>query len=216
MVSFFFCPILSVCSSTCLLYVICSRIRPLFPTTLRSNALFSTLSLSFLKTCTYHRIPLALASPSKVSFKPSKLMLLAPFINRRNTTHCSYHCFFSSFQHCHLILPQTPCLAPIQHCQSYTTLVYPYFYLERKLFFIKQLLIFSKFYPSNSLSCCHRCFSSTTGIQPVLQVTKTFLKLDLVKKCYFFICFFVVKTHCSPTKLFDRIVVTLFVFAHLA
>ena len=44
-------------------------------------------------------------------------------LNQFNLTHSSYLCFFGSFQNCHLILPQTSCLAPIQNCQSYTTVI---------------------------------------------------------------------------------------------
>ena len=44
---------------------------PSFSATSKSNAL--------LKTCPYHRTPVALASPFKVSFKPSKLISSCPF-----------------------------------------------------------------------------------------------------------------------------------------
>ena len=44
---------------------------------------------------------------------------------------CSHYCFFSSYQNCYLILPQTQCLAPIQHCGSYATLTNPFFYLKK-------------------------------------------------------------------------------------
>ena len=52
----------------------------------------------------------------------------ASFLNLLNSTQCSYHCLFSS-QNCHFILPQTPCLAPIQPCRSCTALMYSFFYL---------------------------------------------------------------------------------------
>ena len=40
---------------------------------------------------------------------------------------------------------------------------------------MEQLSTFSKFYPSYSCSCCYRCFTSTTGVQPVPQMTKKLL-----------------------------------------
>ena len=60
--------------------VIFGRSCPLLPATLKSNALLKTSPLSLLKTCSYHRSPLALASPPKVSFKPSKLMSSWPLL----------------------------------------------------------------------------------------------------------------------------------------
>ena len=55
--------------------VIFGRPRPLLPATSKSNTLLKTTPLSFLKTCPYHRTPLALGNPSKVSLKPSKQVL---------------------------------------------------------------------------------------------------------------------------------------------
>ena len=52
-----------------LFHIIFSRPR-LLPATSKSNALFHHL----FKTCSYHHTPVALASPSKVSFKPSKFI----------------------------------------------------------------------------------------------------------------------------------------------
>ena len=46
----------------------------LFFPPLQNSTLFSKPPLSLLKTCPYHRAPLALASSSKISFKPSKLV----------------------------------------------------------------------------------------------------------------------------------------------
>ena len=86
--SFFFSRICSVCSCSCLFYVIFGCPCPLLSTTSKFNALLKTSPLSLLKTCPYHCILLALASPSKVSFKPIKLIsscllfsiILTPFI----------------------------------------------------------------------------------------------------------------------------------------
>ena len=47
---------------------------PFLPATSKFNALLKTSPLSLLKTCPYHRTPLALAIPPKVFFKPSKLI----------------------------------------------------------------------------------------------------------------------------------------------
>ena len=72
--SSFFIQICSMCSSICLFHVIFDRPRPLLPATSKSNALLKISPLSILKTCSYHRTPLALACPFKISFKPSKLI----------------------------------------------------------------------------------------------------------------------------------------------
>ena len=90
--------------------------RILFLTTSKSNALLNTSSLFLLKTCPFY-------SPSPVSFRSIKhtsyKFLASTVLNQLNSTYSSYHCCFSSSQSCHLILPKTPCLAPIQHCRSY-------------------------------------------------------------------------------------------------
>ena len=57
-----------------LFHVIFGRPCPFLPATSKSNALLKISPLSLLKTCPYYRTPLALASPFKVFFKPSKLI----------------------------------------------------------------------------------------------------------------------------------------------
>ena len=94
MQSSFFNPILSIRSSTSLFHVIFGRPRPLVPTIPKSNALRNTSSLSLLKTYQFHRTPRALASPSKVSSKPSKLIsswLLLFSINLFPLIHFTNH-----------------------------------------------------------------------------------------------------------------------------
>ena len=129
---------------------------PSFSTTSKFNALLNTLSLSLLKPYLDHHSSLTLASLIQSTFQTQHTCkFLAPFFsNQRNSTHCSYYCSYSSSQNCHLILLQTTSLAPTQHCQSYTTLIYPFFDLEQKLSSTRKLTEFSKFYPSNSCSCC--------------------------------------------------------------
>ena len=78
---------------------------------------------------------------------------------------------------------------------------------------------FSKFYQSNSRSCCHRCFTSTTGVQSVPQITKTLYKINKKVDQKIFL-------HPVPQSLrlnqyivynkpFARVQVTLLIFAHL-
>ena len=55
-------------------FVIFSGPRPLLPATSKSSALLKTSSLSLIKIFPHHCTPLALARPSKVSFKSSKLV----------------------------------------------------------------------------------------------------------------------------------------------
>ena len=57
-----------------LLNVIFGCPHPLLLATSKFIDLLKTSLLSLLKTCPYHRTPLTLASPSKVSFKPYKLI----------------------------------------------------------------------------------------------------------------------------------------------
>ena len=87
--------------------------------------------------------------------------------NQFNCTRCCYHCFFSSSQKCHLILLQTPCLAPVRHCQSYTTVVSASLFLLQKLSSKKQPSTFSKFHLFDTCFCCSHCITSTANILSV-------------------------------------------------
>ena len=79
-----------------------------------------------------------------------------------------------------------------------------------------QLPTFSIFYPSKSRSCYFQCFTSIIGIQPVLQLTKTLYNSIWSKNDIFLSGSFIVLTHGSQTKSFAKVVVTLFIFTHLA
>ena len=95
-------------------------------------------------------------------------------LNQFYSTHCSYRSIVISSQNGHLILPQTSCLISEQHPRPYTTLINSYLRFQRKFSFMKQVPALSKVWTCNSRSCCHRCFTSTTGIQSVPQVQKLF------------------------------------------
>ena len=69
-----------------------------FSTSSKFNALLNTSSLSLLKTCPYHRTPLAQANPSKLSFKPSKLVSSWLLFSINFTPHIVPILFFSLFQ----------------------------------------------------------------------------------------------------------------------
>ena len=136
----------------------------------------------------------------------------------RHIPHWSYYCFFTSPQNFNLILSQTPCLAPILQCLSNTTLIYPSCGLWRKFSSTKQLPTFSIIYPPNSRFCCHLCFTSTSGIQPVFQITKLFTNSTSSKNDISLLgstISFIVSALCSQTKLFAKVEVTLFIFTHL-
>ena len=65
--------------------------------------------------------------------------LATSVVNQFDSTNCCYHYFFSFSQNWHFILPQTPCLVPVQHHRSYTTLIHYFYHLKQKLSSTKQL-----------------------------------------------------------------------------
>ena len=116
MVSLFCNPICSICSSTCLLYVICGRPLSVSPTTLKSNAL-NILRLCLLKTCLFvHSISLH-------SLRVVYLRFLAnPEVFFNLIPHVALTAFSVLRKIAHAMFPQTPCLASLQHNQSYSTI----------------------------------------------------------------------------------------------
>ena len=105
------------------------------------------------QTCSYNRIPFALASMSKV--------LDYSFSQFFDST--CYHYFFCAFENRHLILSQTPCFTSVQHRRPYTTTINS-FHFQIRLSFMKQFSTISEFDLSNPCSCGHRRFVSTAGI----------------------------------------------------
>ena len=144
---------------------------------------------------------------------------MAPsFLSHLKSTHCSRHCFYSSSQNCHFILPQTPCLAPTQHWWSYATLINPSFHFYHSFLSYSNSPHSLNFFPSNSRSFCYHCSTFTNSVQPASQITKALRKVNLVKRWYFFSWFhnfFLVSTHSLQAKPSARVEVTLFIFAHL-
>ena len=67
----------------------------------------------------------------------------------------------------------------------------------------------TRFYPSNSGSCSHRCFTFITGIQPVLQVAKFFTHSSWLKNDISLSSSFIVLTHCPKAKSFAKVMITL-------
>ena len=100
----------------------------------------------------------------------------------------------------------------------YTILINPTFHFQRKLSSIKQFPLFSKYNPSNFCFWCHRCSSSTTGIQPVFLNNNISSQIQSDHKMIFLSGSkipLIISRHCSQTKAIAIVEVTLLIFTHL-
>ena len=88
---------------------------------------------------------------TELLLNPANLKVLGCSFSYFNSTHCCYHCFFSSSHTRHLLLLQTPCLTPIQQHPPYQTSINLSFYFQQKPSSVKQFPTFFKFYPTNFL-----------------------------------------------------------------
>ena len=157
-----FGPTFPISFSICVFHVI--FVFPLFyPSNLNYNAFRKTspssqnMSIPSHSVSFYHFIH-GLIQPQHVHHVLS--------IHHFHSTHCSYHCPFNPSQDCKFFLPQTPCLASIEHYRSYTALVNSSLY---QISFPKeQFSTFSKFHPAKSHSYRHCLFTSTIGILSIL------------------------------------------------
>ena len=106
-------PFFFISFSTCFFHV-CFGL-PLQPLTSNFKTFTITFSSSFLKTCPYHCILLALAILSKDSFMPNMSINSSLFLRSNSFTHRSNHSSFCSSQNCDLFFSQAPCFTSIQH-----------------------------------------------------------------------------------------------------